>query len=250
MEITSTDPPRRLDLDLTFIKPFKSSNTTSFQLAESGQSDQCHVVDGQPGELHDAHRRHLHELREADREATSTRGSPHWRRWPRAERLGADAVGMNVRFEPLWGHAHLAPLLAAWHHAEFGHLYDPRVWNLEIATLELEAMADPGSSDITWIAFDGAIRRRAQRARLGLADRLRRPARIRAPDPMAGEPVRGAPRAWSRARVGAGRPRARRRGEARAPVRAPLHRRAGRLLPRPRVATARRSSSSAVIVRR
>ncbi len=64
---------------------------------------------------------------------------------------------MNVRFEPLWGHAHLAPVLAAWHHAEFGHLYDPRVWNLEIATLELEAMADPGSSDITWIAFDGDI---------------------------------------------------------------------------------------------
>ena len=38
MEITGTDPPRRLDLDLTFIKPYKSSNTTSFQLTESGQS--------------------------------------------------------------------------------------------------------------------------------------------------------------------------------------------------------------------
>jgi GNAT superfamily N-acetyltransferase len=63
---------------------------------------------------------------------------------------------MDVRFEPLWGHADLAPLLAAWHHAEFGHLYDPLVWNLEIATLEFEAMSQPSSSDITWLAFEGA----------------------------------------------------------------------------------------------
>jgi uncharacterized protein YndB with AHSA1/START domain len=36
MEITSVDPPRSIDVDLTFIKPFKSNNTTRFELAESG----------------------------------------------------------------------------------------------------------------------------------------------------------------------------------------------------------------------
>jgi hypothetical protein len=36
MEITNVDPPHRLDMDLTFIKPFKSSNTTRFELAGSG----------------------------------------------------------------------------------------------------------------------------------------------------------------------------------------------------------------------
>jgi predicted NAD/FAD-dependent oxidoreductase/GNAT superfamily N-acetyltransferase len=48
------------------------------------------------------------------------------------------------------------PLLARWHHDEFGYLYDARIWNREIATLELEAMAEPGSRDVTWIAFEGA----------------------------------------------------------------------------------------------
>lgn len=62
---------------------------------------------------------------------------------------------MNITLHPLLGHADLAPLLAAWHHAEFGHLYDPLVWNEEIARLELEAMAEPGSDDLTWIAVDG-----------------------------------------------------------------------------------------------
>jgi monoamine oxidase/GNAT superfamily N-acetyltransferase len=62
---------------------------------------------------------------------------------------------MDVRFEPLWGHAHLAPVLAEWHHTEFGHLYDPLVWNREIATLEFEAMSRTSSPDITWLAFEG-----------------------------------------------------------------------------------------------
>lgn len=63
---------------------------------------------------------------------------------------------MDVTIAPLWGHRELAPLLARWHHDEFGYLYDARVWNHEIATLELEAMSEPGSRDVTWIAYDGA----------------------------------------------------------------------------------------------
>jgi predicted NAD/FAD-dependent oxidoreductase/GNAT superfamily N-acetyltransferase len=63
---------------------------------------------------------------------------------------------MDVTIVPLWGHRELTPLLARWHHDEFGYLYDERIWNREIATLELEAMAEPGSRDVTWIAFEGA----------------------------------------------------------------------------------------------
>jgi polyamine oxidase len=62
---------------------------------------------------------------------------------------------MDVTIAPLWGHGELAPLLARWHHDEFGYLYDDRIWNPEIATLELAAMAEPGSRDVTWIAFEG-----------------------------------------------------------------------------------------------
>jgi hypothetical protein len=36
MEIVDADAPHRLDMALTFIKPFKSQNTTSFMLAENG----------------------------------------------------------------------------------------------------------------------------------------------------------------------------------------------------------------------
>src|SRR4029079_9542679 len=64
---------------------------------------------------------------------------------------------MDVSIAPLWGHRELAPVLARWHHHEFGYLYDDRIWNREIATLELEAMAEPGSRDVTWIAFEGAV---------------------------------------------------------------------------------------------
>ena len=63
---------------------------------------------------------------------------------------------MEVTIAPLWGYRELAPLLACWHHDEFGYLYDERIWNREIATLEFEAMAEPGSRDVTWIAFEGA----------------------------------------------------------------------------------------------
>lgn len=63
---------------------------------------------------------------------------------------------MDATIAPLWGHRELAPVLARWHHDEFGYLYDERIWNREIARLEFEAMAEPQSRDITWIAYDGA----------------------------------------------------------------------------------------------
>lgn len=60
-----------------------------------------------------------------------------------------------MQIESLAGHHHLVPLLAAWHYAEWGHLYPADVWNAEIATAEFEAMAGSTSADATWIAFDG-----------------------------------------------------------------------------------------------
>lgn len=63
-----------------------------------------------------------------------------------------------VQVELLTGHRHLAPVLGAWHHEEWGHLYAPEVWNLPVAVREFETMADPGSIDRTWVAFDGASR--------------------------------------------------------------------------------------------
>jgi monoamine oxidase/ribosomal protein S18 acetylase RimI-like enzyme len=62
---------------------------------------------------------------------------------------------MGVRIEPLTGHDGLAPLLADWHHREWGHLYAPGVWERDAAEREFVAMAQPGSSDQTWVAFDG-----------------------------------------------------------------------------------------------
>jgi polyamine oxidase len=60
-----------------------------------------------------------------------------------------------MQIERLTGHRHLATPLARWHAAEFAHLYDPNHWNATIAEGELTAMAEPGSTDITWVAFDG-----------------------------------------------------------------------------------------------
>lgn len=65
---------------------------------------------------------------------------------------------MPVQIEELAGHGHLARLLAGWHHAEWGHLYDPAGWNLDTAVREFETMARPGpagQTDRTWVAFDG-----------------------------------------------------------------------------------------------
>src|SRR3990170_1380318 len=60
-----------------------------------------------------------------------------------------------MQIERLTGHLHLAAPLAALHVAEFGHLYDGRTWNAEIAERELREMAMPGSGDATWVAFAG-----------------------------------------------------------------------------------------------
>jgi predicted NAD/FAD-dependent oxidoreductase/GNAT superfamily N-acetyltransferase len=61
---------------------------------------------------------------------------------------------MGVHIERLTGHDHLAPLLADWHHREWGHLYAPGVWERDAAEREFVVMAQPGSSDQTWVAFD------------------------------------------------------------------------------------------------
>jgi len=63
-----------------------------------------------------------------------------------------------VQIERLTGHSHLAPVLAAWHHAEWGHLYAAEVWDLATAEREFATMAEPGSIDQTWVAFDGVSR--------------------------------------------------------------------------------------------
>jgi predicted NAD/FAD-dependent oxidoreductase/ribosomal protein S18 acetylase RimI-like enzyme len=64
----------------------------------------------------------------------------------------------DIQIELLTGHHHLAPVLAEWHHAEFGHLYEPHVWNREIGEREFLAMAEPDPGDVTWVAFDGGGR--------------------------------------------------------------------------------------------
>jgi GNAT superfamily N-acetyltransferase len=69
-----------------------------------------------------------------------------------------DGVSDGVEIELITGLHRLAPLLAVWHHDEWGHLYDPAVWNREVATREFEAMAAADASDRTWVAFDGAAR--------------------------------------------------------------------------------------------
>lgn len=63
---------------------------------------------------------------------------------------------MGVRIEPLTGHDHLAALLADWHHREWGHLYAADVWDRTDAEREFVAMAQAGSNDLTWVAFDDA----------------------------------------------------------------------------------------------
>ena len=61
----------------------------------------------------------------------------------------------GVRITLLTGHLQLAPVLAAWHYAEWGHLYSPDTWSLANAVREFETMAAPGARDLTWLAFDG-----------------------------------------------------------------------------------------------
>ncbi len=49
----------------------------------------------------------------------------------------------------------LARRLAELHIAEWGHLYDPSIWNVTIAEDEFIAMRDPGGASRTLVAFDG-----------------------------------------------------------------------------------------------
>ena len=164
---------------------------------------------------------------------------PRHRRTVHCPRTVPVSYGRHHR--PLWGHRELAPLLARWHHDEFGYLYDVRIWNHEIATLELEAMAEPGSRDVTWIAFEGPDRRRGFVARIGVADRVRRPARDSRTSAPGWRACTSRPSARS---CGPRRPPRRvRHDRGRRPrprLRPPVHGRAGRLLPGARVADDRR----------
>ena len=63
-----------------------------------------------------------------------------------------------MQVEELVGLGHLAPVLAAWHHDEWGHLYSADTWDLATAVREFETMADGGAVDRTWVAFDGDSR--------------------------------------------------------------------------------------------
>lgn len=65
---------------------------------------------------------------------------------------------MAVEIVALTGLDWLAEVLAGWHAEEWGHLYDPQVWNERIGVAEFLAMAQPGSTDQTWVAFDGPAR--------------------------------------------------------------------------------------------
>ncbi|MCE9620864.1 MAG: GNAT family N-acetyltransferase [Actinomycetia bacterium] len=65
---------------------------------------------------------------------------------------------MQIEIAPLRGLGHLSTTLATWHVAEWGHLYDPAIWNHEISIAEFDAMADGSTTDQTWVAFDGSIR--------------------------------------------------------------------------------------------
>ena len=65
---------------------------------------------------------------------------------------------MQIEIASLRGLPCLSTTLAAWHVAEWGHLYDHAIWNHEISLAEFNAMADGSTTDQTWIAFDGSGR--------------------------------------------------------------------------------------------
>lgn len=58
-----------------------------------------------------------------------------------------------MRIEFLDQHAALVPVLARWHHAQWGHLYEH--WTLEIARAELEDHARRRSLPTTLVLLDG-----------------------------------------------------------------------------------------------
>ncbi len=60
----------------------------------------------------------------------------------------------DVQIAELADHPGLAPVLAGWHVAEWGHLYPG--WTVEAAVGEFAAMVRPGVIPTTFVAFDGA----------------------------------------------------------------------------------------------
>ncbi len=60
-----------------------------------------------------------------------------------------------MRIEFLDQHPGLVPTLAAWHHAQWGHLYEH--WTLEVAQAELEDHAQRRSLPTTLVLLDGEV---------------------------------------------------------------------------------------------
>ncbi len=76
-----------------------------------------------------------------------------------------------VEIVELTGLGALAPVLAAWHHREWGHLYDPGVWDLDDAIREFEEMAYQDIADVLGISI-GTVESRLFRARARFKDKL------------------------------------------------------------------------------
>lgn len=58
-----------------------------------------------------------------------------------------------MRIEPIAAHPERVAMLAAWHHAQWAHLYDD--WTLEVATRELDDHASRDAIPTTLLLFDG-----------------------------------------------------------------------------------------------
>ena len=61
----------------------------------------------------------------------------------------------GVEIRPLADVPGFAPTLAAWHHAHWGHFYDPADWNLAAATAELRDHATRRGRPTTLVAIEG-----------------------------------------------------------------------------------------------
>lgn len=73
------------------------------------------------------------------------------------ELLGLHTLAIDER-------AAVADLLAGWHVEQWGELYDPEVWNLDIARSEFydHGTTHPGSLPITIVALDSEVRQRSR----------------------------------------------------------------------------------------
>ena len=61
MEITDAVEPSKVQIALQFLKPFKSSSTTTFELVERDGATQRDLAHGRPQDVHDTRHGHLHE---------------------------------------------------------------------------------------------------------------------------------------------------------------------------------------------